>query len=72
MDLSVRSTRTYYTPKSVENCYAHKVSHKYSSNYYNFFTIATFISENRLFFADFFSLSNDSCYWYVMTNTSIR
>ena len=20
----------------------------------------------------FFSLSNDSCYWYVMTNTSIR
>ena len=26
-----------------------------------FFTIATFISENGLYFADFFSLSNDSC-----------
>ena len=72
MDVSVRSTITHCTPKSAGNCYARKVSHKCSSNYYDFFTVATFISENRLFFADVFSLSNDSYYWYVMTNTSIR
>ena len=54
MDLSVRSTITKYTPKSAGNCYAHKVSHKCSSNYYDFFTIDTFISENRLHFANFF------------------
>ena len=41
-------------------------------------TITTFLLslllslKTTLFFADFFSLSNDSCYWYVMTNTSIR
>ena len=41
-------------------------------------TITTFLLSLLLslktgcFFVDFFSLSNDSCYWYVMTNTSIR
>ena len=39
--------------KIAENCCAHKVSHKCSSNYCQFFTIITFIFENRLFFADF-------------------
>ena len=41
-------------PKFAENCCAHKVSDKCSSNYYHFFIIVTFILENGLFFADFF------------------
>ena len=54
VDLTIRFTMTKCRPKFAENCCAHKVSHKCSSNYCHFFTILTFIFENRLFFADFF------------------
>ena len=72
VNLTIRFTITEYKPKFAENCCAHKILHKCSSNYYHLFIIVTFIFENRLFFADFFSLSNDACYRYVMTNTPIK
>ena len=54
VDLTIRSTITEYRPIFAENCCTHKVSHtcKCSSNHCHFFTIVTFIFENRLFFAD--------------------
>ena len=36
VDLTIRFTISEYTPKFAENCCAHKVSYKYSSNYYHF------------------------------------
>ena len=72
VDLSVKSIITDYTPKSAGNCYAHKVSHKCSSNYYDFLISLLLSLKTGCLSLIFFSLSNDSCYWYVMTNTSIR
>ena len=55
-DLTIWFTISQHMPKFVEKCCAHIVSCKSSSNCYHFFTIATYIFENRLFFAGFFSV----------------